>query len=105
MADPVPTRVWWQRTDVLLAIGVIVIVLMLIIPIPAMLLDFFIAVSFALGLITIITVMYMKKASELSVFPSLLLVSTLSSCNQRIINTAHTPPGTSFQGEDHPGFR
>jgi flagellar biosynthesis protein FlhA len=77
MADPVPTRVWWQRTDVLLAIGVIVIVLMLIIPIPAMLLDFFMAVSFALALITLITVMYMKKASDLSVFPSLLLISTV----------------------------
>jgi flagellar biosynthesis protein FlhA len=77
MADPVPTRVWWQRTDVLIAIGVIIVVLMLIIPIPAMLLDFFIAVSFALALITIITVMYMRKATELSVFPSLLLVSTV----------------------------
>jgi flagellar biosynthesis protein FlhA len=77
MADPLPTRVWWQRTDVLIAVGVIVIVLMLIIPIPAMLLDFFIAVSFALALITIITVMYMRKATELSVFPSLLLVSTV----------------------------
>ncbi len=77
MADPVPTRVWWQRTDVLLAIGVIVIVLMLIIPIPAMLLDFFLAVSFALALITLITVLYMKKASDLSVFPSLLLISTV----------------------------
>ena len=77
MADPVPTRVWWQRTDALLAIGVIVIVLMLIIPIPAMLLDFFLAVSFALALITLITVLYMKKASDLSVFPSLLLISTV----------------------------
>jgi flagellar biosynthesis protein FlhA len=77
MADPIPTRVWWQRTDVLLAIGVIVIVLMLIIPIPAMLLDFFLAVSFALALVTLITVMYMKKASDLSVFPSLLLISTV----------------------------
>ncbi len=77
MADAVPTRVWWQRTDILIAIGVVAIVLMLIIPIPAMLLDFLIAVSFSLGLITIITVMYMKRAIDLSVFPSLLLVSTV----------------------------
>ncbi len=77
MADAVPTRVWWQRTDILIAVGVVSIVLMLIIPIPAMLLDFLISVSFALGLITIITVMYMKRAIDLSVFPSLLLVSTV----------------------------
>ena len=77
MADRLQTRVWWQRTDILIAIGVIAVVLMLIVPIPAMLLDFLIAVSFALGLIVIISVMYMKKAVELSVFPSLLLVSTV----------------------------
>jgi flagellar biosynthesis protein FlhA len=77
MADSLPTRVWWQRTDILIAIGVIAVVLMLIVPIPAMLLDFLIAVNFALGLIVLISVMYMKKAVELSVFPSLLLVSTV----------------------------
>lgn len=77
MAEDIKSRVWWQRTDILLAIGVIAVVLMLIIPIPAILLDFLIAVSFALGLITLISVMYMKKAVDLSVFPSLLLVSTV----------------------------
>jgi len=77
MPDAIPARAWWQRTDILIGIGVITIILMLIIPIPAMLLDFFLAVSFALGLIVIVTVMYMKRAVELSVFPSLLLISTV----------------------------
>ena len=77
MADGIQTRVWWQRTDILIAIGVIAVVLMLIVPIPAMLLDFLIAANFALGLIVLISVMYMRKAVELSVFPSLLLVSTV----------------------------
>ena len=77
MADGIQTRVWWQRTDILIAIGVIAVVLMLIIPIPAMLLDFLISANFALGLIVLISVMYMRKAVELSVFPSLLLVSTV----------------------------
>lgn len=77
MADRLPARVWWQRTDILIAIGVIAVVLMLIVPIPAMLLDFLIAVNFALGLIVLVSVMYMRKTVELSVFPSLLLVSTV----------------------------
>jgi len=77
MAKETPQRVWWQRTDILIAIGVIAIVLVLIIPIPAILLDFLIAISFALGLITLITVMYMRRAIDLSVFPSLLLVTTV----------------------------
>lgn len=77
MADEIESRVWWKRTDILIAIGVIAVVLMLIVPIPAILLDFLIAISFSIGLITIITVMYMKKAIDLSVFPSLLLVTTV----------------------------
>jgi flagellar biosynthesis protein FlhA len=77
MADQIPSRVWWQRTDILIAIGVIAVVLMLIVPVPAMVLDFLIAISFGIGLIVLISVMYMKKAVELSVFPSLLLVSTV----------------------------
>jgi len=77
MADEIESRVWWKRTDILIAIGVIAVVLMLIVPIPAILLDFLIAISFSIGLITIITVMYMKRAIDLSVFPSLLLVTTV----------------------------
>ena len=77
MAAETKTRVWWQRTDMLVGIGVIAVVLMLIIPIPAILLDFLIAISFAISLITIVSVMYMKRAIDLSVFPSLLLVSTV----------------------------
>jgi flagellar biosynthesis protein FlhA len=77
MAAEIKPRVWWQRTDILIGIGVIAVVLMLIIPIPAMLLDFLIAVSFGISLITLISVMYMKRAIDLSVFPSLLLVSTV----------------------------
>ncbi len=99
MAVALPTRVWWQRTDILIAIGVIATVLMLIIPIPAMLLDFLIAVSFSLGLITLITVMYMRKAVDLSVFPSLLLISTVY---RLAVNVSSTRlillKGPDFQG-------
>ena len=100
MADVTARRVWWQRTDLLIAIGVIAIVLMLIIPIPAMLLDFLIAVSFSIGLITLITVMYMKRAIDLSVFPSLLLVTTVY---RLAVNVSSTRlillKGPEFQGK------
>jgi flagellar biosynthesis protein FlhA len=101
MADTTETpRAWWQRTDILIAIGIVAVVLMLIIPIPAMLLDFLIAVSFSLALITIITVMYMKRAIDLSVFPSLLLVSTVY---RLAVNVSSTRlillKGPAFQGK------
>jgi len=77
MAGEIDNKKWWQRTDIIIAIGVIAVILMLIIPIPAILLDFLIAISFALTLIVLITVMYMTRAVDLSVFPSLLLVTTV----------------------------
>ncbi len=77
MAQETRSRAWWQRTDIFIAIGVVGVVLMLIIPVPAIILDFLIAISFALGLITLVTIMYMGRVLELSVFPSLLLISTV----------------------------
>lgn len=100
MPDVVRRRAWWQRTDLLIAIGVVAIVLMLIVPIPAMLLDFLIAVSFSIGLITLITVMYMGRAIEVSVFPSLLLVTTVY---RLAVNVSSTRlillKGPAFQGK------
>ncbi len=100
MADEIESRVWWKRTDILIAIGVIAVVLMLIVPIPAILLDFLIAISFSIGLITIITVMYMKRVIDLSVFPSLLLVTTVY---RLAVNVSSTRlillKGPAFQGK------
>ncbi len=100
MPDEVRRRAWWQRTDLLIAIGVVAIVLMLIVPIPAMLLDFLIAVSFSIGLITLITVMYMGRAIDVSVFPSLLLVTTVY---RLAVNVSSTRlillKGPAFQGK------
>jgi flagellar biosynthesis protein FlhA len=100
MPDEVRRRAWWQRTDLLIAIGVVAIVLMLIVPIPAILLDFLIAVSFSIGLITLITVMYMGRAIEVSVFPSLLLVTTVY---RLAVNVSSTRlillKGPAFQGK------
>ncbi|RME90010.1 MAG: flagellar type III secretion system protein FlhA [Candidatus Hydrogenedentota bacterium] len=67
----------YKQTDVFLGVSVVLIVGMMIIPIPTFLLDTLMAVSIMLGLVTIITVMYSKGNIEVSVFPSLLLVSTV----------------------------
>jgi len=73
----VPLQKLLNNTDLLLAIGVIAVVIMLIIPIPTFLLNFLIALNITIGLIIILSVTYITKPSEFSVFPSLLLVTTL----------------------------
>lgn len=66
-----------ERSDMLVAIGVIVIVGMLIIPLPTVLLDLLMSFNLMLSLLIILIVLYAKRALDFSVFPTLLLVTTV----------------------------
>jgi flagellar biosynthesis protein FlhA len=66
-----------RRSDVFVAIGVIAVVMMLIIPLPAVLLDTFMALNLILSLLIILIVLYTQRALEFSVFPTILLVITV----------------------------
>jgi flagellar biosynthesis protein FlhA len=63
--------------DNILAIAAIIVILMLIIPLPTFLLDFFMAVNLALSVVILLTVLYTPKASEFSSFPRVILFATL----------------------------
>ena len=60
-----------------MAVGVIVAVMMLIIPLPTVLLDTFMSLNIVLSLLVILIVLYISNALEFSVFPALLLVATV----------------------------
>jgi len=66
-----------ERSDLLVAVGVITIIGMLVIPLPTVLLDVFMSFNLMLGLIIILIVLYTKRALDFSVFPTLLLISTV----------------------------
>jgi flagellar biosynthesis protein FlhA len=66
-----------QRSDLLVAGGVIMVVIMLIIPLPAVILDTLMAMNLIVTLLTILIVLYMQRALDFSVFPTLLLVLTV----------------------------
>ena len=66
-----------RQTDIALPTMVIVSILMMVIPLPAPLLDFFIILAFAAGFITILMTMYSNEALEFSVFPTWLLMVTI----------------------------
>lgn len=66
-----------QRSDVLVAVGVIIVVMMLIIPLPTVLLDTLMSLNLVFALLTILITLYIKNALEFSVFPTLLLVITV----------------------------
>src|ERR1700712_4751509 len=66
-----------KYTDLIAAGVVVLVVVMLIIPLPPMLLDLFITLNISCALAIVVTTLYVKKALEFSVFPSLLLITTL----------------------------
>ncbi|MCK5201319.1 MAG: FHIPEP family type III secretion protein, partial [Spirochaetales bacterium] len=66
-----------SRSDILVAIGVIVIIAMLIIPLPTILLDLFMSINLMVSLIMILLVLYTTKPLDFSVFPTLLLITTV----------------------------
>ena len=52
-------------------------VLMMVVPIPPLFLDVLLAVSISLAVVILLTVMLLRDSLEFSVFPSLLLITTL----------------------------
>ena len=66
-----------RYSDVMVAVGIITIVIMMIIPLPTMLLDLLLCMNITLALVIVMVSIYNVEALDFSVFPSLLLVTTL----------------------------
>ncbi len=90
MADLAPSRLnlsgvpsfgeargWLLRGEVGLALGVIGIVLLLVLPVPAFLIDFLLAMSLTAAVLILMTSLLIKKPLEFTAFPTVLLVTTL----------------------------
>ena len=66
-----------KYSDVMIAVAIITIVVMMIIPLPTLLLDMLICLNITIALLVVMSVIYNKEALDLSIFPSLLLITTL----------------------------
>ena len=66
-----------RKADILAAGGVVLIVAMLIIPLPPLLIDFFITINISAALMIVVATMYVPRALDFSSFPTILLLTTL----------------------------
>lgn len=66
-----------KYSDIIVALAIIMIVVMMIIPLPTMLLDLLLCLNITLSLVIIMVSIYNTEPLEFSVFPSLLLITTL----------------------------
>nr|WP_027637225.1 flagellar biosynthesis protein FlhA [Clostridium butyricum] len=76
-----------SNLDVVIAFGVIGIVLMIIIPLPKMMLDLLLALNITISIVIILITMFTTNVLQLSVFPTLLLVTTLFRLGLNISST------------------
>ena len=65
------------QSDIVLAFAGLMLLGIMVVPMPSWLLDMLLATSFAMAILVFLTTLSVKKALDLSVFPSLLLVTTL----------------------------
>jgi len=73
--------------DLILPVSIIASVLVIIVPLPPALLDVLLAANITLSVIIVLTTIYVRTPLEFSVFPSLLLATTLA---RLVLNVATT---------------
>ena len=66
-----------KRGDLALAFGVMTIIVVLILPLPAFLLDFSLAISITFSVLVLMTALFIQKPLEFSAFPTVLLIATM----------------------------
>jgi type III secretion protein V len=76
-----------RHADLGVGAGLLCVLLLLILPVPAFILDLFICVSFTTSFVMLTATIYAAKPVELSSFPSLLLVTTLLRLSLAIAST------------------
>ncbi|BEH11581.1 MULTISPECIES: flagellar biosynthesis protein FlhA [Geobacter] len=72
--DLQPTK---SNSDIYMAVALIGVLALMIIPLPAFLLDLFLAANITIALAILLVALYTQQPLDFSVFPSVLLVTTL----------------------------
>ncbi|CDR34021.1 type III secretion system export apparatus subunit SctV [Criblamydia sequanensis] len=76
-----------RSSDVALAIVIIAILAMIIIPVPPYVIDYLIALNLTISVMLLMVALYIPSALQLSIFPSLLLITTLYRLGLNIAST------------------
>lgn len=76
-----------KNNDIIMAIGMVVIVAMMIIPLPPILLDILLTLNISLSVIILLVCLFVKEPLEYSSFPIILLVATIFRLGLNISST------------------
>jgi len=78
---------WWQQPETLLSFGMLLGLVVMLVPLPPILLDLLLAINLACSAMLLLVTLGTRRALELSVFPSLLLLLTLYRLSLNVATT------------------
>jgi flagellar biosynthesis protein FlhA len=95
--------IWRRLRDYLLPLAAVSVIFVMLVPVPAAALDLLLALSMAASMIVFLSAMQIRRAVELSVFPTLLLLLTLFRLALNIASSRrillHGQEGTAAAGK------
>src|SRR3954467_11788 len=92
---------FFKRGDIALAVGVMTILVVLIMPLPSVALDMFLAFSIILSVLILMTALFIHTPLEFSSFPTILLIATMLrlalnlASTRLILSRGHEGPGAA----------
>ncbi|MFU2209728.1 flagellar biosynthesis protein FlhA [Solidesulfovibrio sp. C21] len=91
-----------KQGDLMLAGGVVLILFVMLVPVPPAFIDLMLTFSISISLVVLITSMFMGSPLEFSIYPSLLLVTTMLRLSMNVASTRlillHGDEGPSAAG-------
>lgn len=76
-----------KNSDLAIAIGLIMVLGVMIVPVPPVILDIFLAFSIAVSVAVLLIALYSKKPLDFSTFPAILLITTLLRLSLNVAST------------------
>ncbi|MGE0500378.1 MAG: flagellar biosynthesis protein FlhA [Rhizobiaceae bacterium] len=109
VAETLPTtQQKGSARDIFFAIGIIVILAVLFLPIPAFFIDIGLAISIALSVLILMVALWIQRPLDFSSFPTILLIATMLRLSLNIATTrmilSHGSEGTDAAGYIISGF-
>lgn len=76
-----------KRSDLMLAFGVVLILVVLILPLPTWMMDLGLAFSITFSVLILMTALFSEKSLEFSSFPTILLLATMTRLSLNLAST------------------
>src|SRR5690606_33679775 len=97
-------KLFSQNSELAIALGLIIILGVMVVPLPPVVLDLFLAFSIAVSIGVLLMSVYARKPLDFSTFPSILLITTLLRLSLNVASTRNillNAPSDGTQAAGH----